>query len=78
MAPLNIIGELAKIVSISFRLFGNIMGDHLVGAIFFSLVPVLVPVFTSVLGLFVSCIQTFVFMLLSMAYLSGAIAHEEH
>jgi F-type H+-transporting ATPase subunit a len=78
MLPIEIISHLARPMSLSLRLFGNIMGDHLVGAIFFMLAPLVVPVFTSVLGLFVSFVQTFVFILLAMVYISGAIAHEEH
>lgn len=78
MIPIEIISHLARPMSLSLRLFGNIMGDHKVGAIFFMLAPVAIPVFTSVLGLFVSFVQTFVFMLLSMVYISGAIEHAEH
>jgi F-type H+-transporting ATPase subunit a len=78
MIPIEIISHLARPMSLSLRLFGNIMGDHKVGAIFFMLVPFAVPVFTAVLGLFVSFVQTFVFMLLSMVYISGAIEHAEH
>jgi len=78
MIPIEIISHFARPMSLSLRLFGNIMGDHKVGAIFFMLAPLAVPVFTSVLGLFVSFVQTFVFMLLTMVYISGAIAHEEH
>ncbi len=78
MIPIEIISHLARPMSLSLRLFGNIMGDHLVGAIFFSLAPLVVPVFTSVLGLFVSFVQAFVFMLLTMVYISGAIEHGEH
>jgi F-type H+-transporting ATPase subunit a len=78
MIPIEIISHLARPMSLSLRLFGNIMGDHKVGAIFFMLVPLAIPVFTLVLGLFVSLVQTFVFMLLSMVYISGAIEHAEH
>jgi len=78
MLPIEIISHFARPMSLCLRLFGNIMGDHLVGAIFFMLAPLVVPVFTSVLGLFVSFVQTFVFILLAMVYISGAIAHEEH
>lgn len=78
MIPIEIISHLARPMSLSLRLFGNIMGDHTVGAIFFSLSPLVVPVFTAVLGLFVSFVQTFVFMLLAMVYISGAIEHGEH
>lgn len=78
MIPIEIISHLARPMSLSLRLFGNIMGDHKVAAIFFSLVPIAVPVFTAVLGLFVSFVQTFVFMLLTMVYIGGAIEHGEH
>jgi F-type H+-transporting ATPase subunit a len=76
--PIEIIGHLARPLSLGLRLFGNITGDHLVTAIFLGLVPLLVPLPVMFLGLFVAFVQTFVFMLLSMAYFSGAIAHEEH
>jgi F-type H+-transporting ATPase subunit a len=78
MIPIEIIGHLSRPLSLGLRLFGNITGDHLVTAIFFSLVPLLVPLPVMLLGVFVAFVQTFVFMLLSMAYFSGAIAHEEH
>jgi F-type H+-transporting ATPase subunit a len=78
MIPIEIISHLARPMSLSLRLFGNVMGDHKVGAIFFMLVPLAVPIFTLVLGLFVSFVQTFVFMLLTMVYFSGAIEHGEH
>lgn len=78
MIPVEIIGHLARPLSLGLRLFGNITGDHLVTAIFFGLVPLLVPLPVMFLGLFVAFVQTFVFMLLSMAYFSGAISHEEH
>jgi F-type H+-transporting ATPase subunit a len=76
--PIELIGHLARPLSLGLRLFGNITGDHLVTGIFFMLVPFLVPLVVMFLGLFVAFVQTFVFILLSMAYFSGAIAHEEH
>ncbi len=75
MIPIEIIGHLARPMSLSLRLFGNIMGDHLVAAIFFMLCPILVPVPIAFLGLFVAIVQTFVFTLLSLAYFEGAISH---
>ncbi len=77
MIPIEIIGNLARPLSLGLRLFGNIMGDHLVTGIFFMLVPLFVPLLGMVLGTFVALVQAFVFMLLSMAYFAGAIAHEE-
>jgi F-type H+-transporting ATPase subunit a len=77
MCPIELIGHFARPLSLGLRLFGNITGDHLVTTIFFSLVPLLVPVSVMFLGLFVCFVQAFVFILLSMVYFSGAIAHEE-
>jgi F-type H+-transporting ATPase subunit a len=78
MIPIELISHLARPLSLGMRLFGNITGDHLATSIFFSFVPLVVPVIFMGFGLFVAFIQTFVFVLLSMAYFSGAIAHEEH
>ena len=77
MLPIEMIGHLARPLSLSLRLFGNIMGDHTVILIFFSLMPLLVPVVVMFLGMFVAVVQTLVFVLLSMAYFSGAIGHME-
>lgn len=76
--PIELIGHLARPLSLGLRLFGNITGDHLVTAIFFSLIPLFIPLPVMFLGLFVAFVQTFVFILLSMAYFAGAISHEEH
>jgi F-type H+-transporting ATPase subunit a len=78
MVPIEVIGHLSRPLSLGLRLFGNIMGDHLVTGIFFMLIPLFVPLIGMVLGTFVALVQAFVFVLLSMAYFSGAISHEEH
>ena len=80
MIPVELIGHIVRPVSLSIRLFGNIFGDHAAVAIFFGLVPILLPLPMMALGLLVAVIQTLVFILLSMAYFSLAIeehAHEE-
>lgn len=72
MMPLNLIGELAKIVSISFRLFGNIMGGSIiilvVSHLCFSIL--LPPFLNAFFGLFVGAIQAFVFTMLTIVYIS--------
>jgi F-type H+-transporting ATPase subunit a len=78
MCPIELIGHFARPLSLGLRLFGNMTGDHKATAIFFLLVPFLVPIPIMFLGLFVCFVQAFVFILLSMVYFSGAIAHEEH
>jgi F-type H+-transporting ATPase subunit a len=68
-------------VSLSLRLFGNMMGDHEVIGAFISLTKLVVPVLFYVMGTLVSLIQAFVFTLLSMIYVALAVAHghdEEH
>ena len=78
MIPIELISHLARPLSLGLRLFGNIFGDHQVTAMAIFFLPFVLPVPAMILGLFVSLVQTFVFMLLSMAYFSGAISHEEH
>jgi F-type H+-transporting ATPase subunit a len=72
MMPLNLIGELAKIVSISFRLFGNIMGGSIIILVVSYLTySVLLPPFLfAFFGLFVGAIQAFVFTMLTVVYIS--------
>jgi F-type H+-transporting ATPase subunit a len=76
MFPIELISHLARPMSLALRLFGNIVGDHKVGTIFFGLVAIGVPMAALFLGVFVSCMQTFVFCLMSMIYLSGAVSHD--
>jgi F-type H+-transporting ATPase subunit a len=76
MFPLELLGLLSRILSHSLRLFGNIAGEHVVSLIFFSLAPLLLPVPMMVMGLFFGLIQTFVFLMLTVIYISGAVAHE--
>lgn len=68
-------------VSLSLRLFGNMMGDHEVIGAFTSLTKLVVPVAFYLMGTLVSLIQAFVFTLLSMIYVALAVSHghdEEH
>jgi F-type H+-transporting ATPase subunit a len=72
MMPLNLIGELSKIISISFRLFGNIMGGAIIILVVSHLTysVVLPPLLNAFFGLFVGTIQAFVFTMLTMVYIS--------
>jgi F-type H+-transporting ATPase subunit a len=72
MLPLNLIGELAKVVSISFRLFGNIMGGSIIILVVSYLCyNVLLPPFLlAFFGLFVGTVQAFVFTMLTLVYIS--------
>lgn len=72
MAPINIIGELSKVVSMSFRIFGNIMGGSIIILVVSYLCYSLVipPVLNGFFGLFVGTIQAFVFTMLTIVYIS--------
>lgn len=72
MMPLNLIGELAKVVSISFRLFGNIMGGSIIILVVSHLTySILLPPFLNAFfTLFVGAIQAFVFTMLTIVYIA--------
>jgi len=72
--PIEIIGHLARILSLSFRLFGNITGHELVLAILFMLAGAFfAPLPIMAMGIFVAFVQAFVFFLLSIMYFAGAM-----
>ena len=74
--PIEVIGHLARILSLSFRLMGNMMGHELVAGILFGLAGAFfAPLPIMVLGIFVALVQAFVFYLLSVMYFTGAIEH---
>ena len=72
MMPLNVIGEVAKIVSISFRLFGNIMGGSIIILVvsYLTFNIIFPPLLNAFFGLFVGAIQAFVFTMLTLVYIS--------
>jgi F-type H+-transporting ATPase subunit a len=74
--PIELIGHLARILSLSFRLFGNMMGHELVLGILFALAGAFfAPLPIMALGIFVALVQAFVFFLLSIMYFTGAMEH---
>ena len=78
MFPIEMIGNFARILSLSMRLFGNIFGEHTATGIFMGMLPFVLPWPMMGLGIFGAFLQTFVFIMLTMVYISGAIAAEEH
>jgi F-type H+-transporting ATPase subunit a len=71
--PIEIVGHLARPLSLTLRLFGNMYGHEVVLMIFFALVPFLLPLPMMLMGVLVAFIQTFVFMLLAMIYIAGSL-----
>ena len=76
MFPIELVSHLARVMSLTIRLYANMFAGDLVTLVFFSLIPVAVPCVFLGLHLFVSIVQAFVFTLLAMIYLSLAVAHE--
>jgi F-type H+-transporting ATPase subunit a len=78
MFPIELIGHLARILSLGMRLFGNIFGEHTATGIFMGMLPFVLPWPMMGLGIFGAFLQTFVFIMLTMVYIGGAVAAEEH
>jgi F-type H+-transporting ATPase subunit a len=75
--PIEIISHLARIMSLTIRLYANMLASDMLTLAFFSMIPIAVPVIFLGLHFGVSLIQAYIFMLLSMIYLSMAVSHEE-
>lgn len=69
---MDLIGEIAKVVSLSFRLFGNIFAGEVLGAVMLFLAPFFVPLPFMFLGLLTAVIQAFVFSVLTLVFISMA------
>nr|YP_009254434.1 ATP synthase CF0 A subunit [Verdigellas peltata]CZF96687.1 ATP synthase CF0 A subunit [Verdigellas peltata] len=73
LLPINILEDFTKPLSLSFRLFGNILADELIVSVLLILLPLIVPVPMMLLGLFTSAIQALVFATLASAYIGESI-----
>lgn len=72
--PFNVIGELSKAVSLSIRLYGNVMSGAVVAAILLGIAPFFFPVVMSLFGLLAGVIQAYIFATLAAVYISSAMA----
>ena len=71
--PINILEDFSKPLSLSFRLFGNILADEIVVSVLCLLVPLFVPLPVMALGIFTSSVQALVFSTLTAAYITEAL-----
>ena len=76
MIPIELISHLARVLSLTIRLFANMFAGDMVTLVFFSLVPIGVPIVFLGLHIGVSLLQTYIFILLTTVYLQGAVADE--
>jgi F-type H+-transporting ATPase subunit a len=76
--PIEIISNLARVMSLTVRLYANMFASDMLTVVFFSLIPPAVPIIFLGLHFGVAIIQSYIFMLLTMIYLAEATAHPEH
>jgi len=77
MLPIELISHFARLLSLTVRLWANIFAGDLITLVFFSMIPIGVPILFSGLHILVAVLQAYVFMLLTIIYVSAAVA-EEH
>ncbi|MCD6432649.1 MAG: F0F1 ATP synthase subunit A [Sulfurimonas sp.] len=78
MFPIEIVSHFSRLVSLSFRLFGNVKGDDMFLMVILMLAPWLLPMIPFALLTFMALLQAFIFMMLTTVYLGSAVAIEEH
>ena len=74
MFPIEIVSHISRIISLSFRLFGNVKGDDMFLMVLLMLAPWLLPMIPFALLTFMALLQAFIFMMLTYVYLGGAIS----
>jgi len=78
MIPIELISHLARPMSLTIRLFANMFAGEQVTLVFLKMVPLFIPVIFMGMHVFVAFLQAYIFTLLAMVYVAGAVAHEEH
>jgi F-type H+-transporting ATPase subunit a len=76
MFPIEIVSHLARLLSLTVRLYANMFAGEQVTLVFLNLTKFLVPVIFMGLHIFVGVVQAYIFMLLAMVYVGGAVAHD--
>ena len=72
MLPFNIIGRFSNTISLSVRLFGNVMSGSMIVAILLSIAPLFFPIVMQALGLLTGLIQAYIFAILAMVFIAAA------
>jgi len=78
MFPIEIVSHFSRLVSLSFRLFGNVKGDDMFLMVILMLAPWVMPMIPFALLTFMAFLQAFIFMMLTYVYLGGAVAVDDH
>jgi F-type H+-transporting ATPase subunit a len=78
MFPIEIVSHISRVISLSFRLFGNVKGDDMFLMVILMLAPWVLPLIPFALLTFMAFLQAFIFMMLTYVYLTGAVVMEDH
>jgi F-type H+-transporting ATPase subunit a len=78
MLPIEVASEIARTFSLTFRLFGNILGEEIIIAILFVISPFIVPVPMMLFSIFTGVLQAYIFTLLTCVYIGGAVKAHQH
>jgi len=76
MLPIELVSHFARLLSLTVRLWANIFAGDLITLVFFSMIPIGVPILFMGLHIVVAILQAYVFMLLAIIYVSGAVSEE--
>jgi F-type H+-transporting ATPase subunit a len=76
MLPLNLLGQFSRVLSMSLRLFGNVLAAEIIGAVMFMLIPVLSPLPLNLLGMITGVLQALVFTVLTLVFVVDAVGIE--
>jgi len=78
MLPFNLLGEVTRTISLSIRLFGNMMSGTMIAAVALAIAPLFFPIIMNALGLLIGVIQAYIFSILALVFIASATqAHEE-
>jgi F-type H+-transporting ATPase subunit a len=73
LLPINLISQISRTVSLAVRLFGNMMSHQVIVAIILLILPLVVPALLEIFGLFIGAIQAYIFTILTIVYIGGAV-----
>ena len=77
LLPLELIGQVSRTLSLTLRLFGNVLSSELIVAVVFSLVPLIVPLPLIAFGMLTGVLQAYIFTVLAAVYISAAVTAGE-
>ena len=73
LLPINIISQISRTVSLAVRLFGNMMSHQVIVAVILLILPLILPALLEIFGLFIGAIQAYIFVILTIVYIGGAV-----